>query len=163
NAEMVKRVLQRCPKSKIELVVQQRYTTLPVGPLKKVRGKVALSELRNSSRRLHAKLLAWQSAGNTVLVVGSPNFTTAAFDARNVETCLLVKDAGKLVDALFDRQLDKRPISLADFDPGTDKEPEPVDLETVGLRLTSAVLASDGKLRVAYRHSLPTRPTSLHL
>src|SRR5262249_48954088 len=112
DAEMVKRVVQRWPKSRIELVVQQRYTTLPVGSLKTVGGKITLSELRNSSRRLHAKLLAWQSAENTGLVVGSANFTTAAFDARNVETCLLIKDADTLVDSIFDSQLDKRTISL---------------------------------------------------
>lgn len=163
DAEMVKRVQARWPKCEIELVVQQRTTTLPLTLLKKFRGKLRLSELCNSSRRLHAKLLAWESKAGMTCLVGSANFTTAALDSRNVETCLLVTQSEGLVESLFDGDLRKRSISLDDFEPGTEQEPEPLDPSPAGLRLISAVLTKDGELRVAYQRRLAVRPTSLRL
>ncbi len=163
EAELAQRIRQRWPKCQIEIVVQQKTTNLPVAALKKLRSGIALSELRNSSRRLHAKLLAWESSKGAGCVVGSANFTTAAFDARNVETCLLVSDAEEVVSGLFDGQLAKRPLAFDDFDPGTEKEPKAEDVDSTTLRLTSAVLTESGDLRVSYRHRLATKPSSLRL
>lgn len=160
---MVRRVHQRWPKCRIEIVVQQKTTNLPVSPLKKLHAKVSLSELRNSSRRLHAKLLAWESAIGTGCLVGSANFTTAAFDARNVETCLLVTRADDIVHTLFDKDLGTRPIPFDDFEPGTEKEPEAVDPESTSICLTSAILTVDGELRVTYRHRLHFKPENMRL
>ena len=137
EAELAQRIRQRWPKCQIEIVVQQKTTNLPVAALKKLRSGIALSELRNSSRRLHAKLLAWESSKGTGCLVGSANFTTAAFDARNVETCLLVSDAEEVVSGLFDGQLAKRPLAFDDFDPGTEQEPKAEDVDSTTLRLTS--------------------------
>ena len=105
------------PRPQLEFLVQQGYTNLAVKPLKKLR-KVRLSELRDSSRRIHAKLLAWRSGNGGGCLVGSANFTSAALDGRNVEACLLISDADELVEALFDRSLSKRPLALDDFVPG---------------------------------------------
>jgi hypothetical protein len=163
DGEMVKRVYQRWPKCQIELVVQQRTTNLPVSPLKKLRKRVSLSELRNSSRRLHAKLVGWKSANGTGCLVGSANFTTAAYDARNVETCLLVSAAASFVESLFDKQLGTRSISFEDFEPGTESEPGTLEEESIDIRLTSALLTADGKLRLDYRHCLEPKPTSIRL
>ena len=163
EAELAQRIRQRWPKCQIEIIVQQKTTNLPVAALKKLRNGIALSELRNSSRRLHAKLLAWESSTGTGCVVGSANFTTAAFDARNVETCLLVSDAKEVVSGLFDGQLTKRPLAFDEFDPGTEQEPKAEDVDSTTLRLTSAVLTESGELRVSYRHRLAAKPSSLRL
>jgi hypothetical protein len=163
DGEMAHRIHQRWPKCQIELVVQQQTTNLPKAPLIKVRSSVSLSELRNSSRYLHAKLLAWESSKGTGCLVGSANFTTAASDARNVETCFLVSDAEDFVASLFDKQVRKRPIAFEDFHPGTAHEPEVVDAESTSLRLTSALLTEAGELQVSYRHCLTPKPSSLRL
>ena len=109
EAELAHRFRQRWPKCQIEVVVQQQTTNLPTVPFKKLGKGITLSELRNSSRRLHAKLLAWESELGTGCLVGSANFTLAAFDARNVEACLLLSAAEAVVSGLFDGQLAKRP------------------------------------------------------
>jgi HKD family nuclease len=163
DGEMVKRVHRHWPKCKIELIVQQKYTNLPVSLLKKFRSKVVLSELRNSSRRLHAKLMAWESKNGTGCLVGSANFTTAAYDAKNIETCLLVSEAEDLVRGLFDKQLGKRPITFEDFEPGPEQEPEPIDGNSTSLRLASALLTADGQLHLTYQHHLKSKPSSLRL
>ncbi len=163
EAELAQRIRRRWPKCQIEIVVQQTTTNLPVAALKKLRTGVVLSELRNSSRRLHAKLLVWESSKGTGCLVGSANFTTAAFDARNVETCLLVSDAEKFVSGLFDGQLAKCPLAFDKFDPGTEREPEAGDFDSTTLQLTSALLTEAGELRVSYRHRLAAKPSSLRL
>jgi hypothetical protein len=163
DAEMVRRVHERWPKCKIELVVQQKTTTLPVSSLKGLKPYVALSELRSSSRRLHAKLVTWESDTGSGCLVGSANFTTAAFDARNVEACLLLEDANEAAAKLFDDQFVKSPIAFEGFDPGTDKEPEEIDSETAIIRLISGLLTHDGQLQVRYQHRLEPKPDSLRV
>ena len=163
EAELAQRIRQRWPNCQIEIVVQQKTTNLPIAALKRLKSGVVLSELRNSSRRLHAKLIAWQTAKGTACLVGSANFTTAALDARNVETCLLVPDAEDLVSSLFDGQLTKRPLKIGDFEPGTEQEPEAEDIDATTLRLISAILTESGEFRVSYRHRLEKLPSSLRL
>jgi hypothetical protein len=163
DGEMVDRLHRRWPRCKIELLLQQRTTTLPISTLRTLQKFVSLSEIRNSTRRLHAKLLAWESDNGSGCLVGSANFTTAAFDAKNVETCLLVSHAGKLVEALFDTQLAKRPLALADFEPGTEQEPGAEESPPPHLYVASALLGESGDLRISYRHDLASIPLSLHL
>lgn len=162
DAAMVLRVRRRWPKCRVELIAQQHYTTLPVAPLKPLGSPLELFELTTSDRRLHAKLVAWESGGKTGCLVGSANFTTAAFDARNVEACLLMSDAADQFAGLFDGHFGKQPIDLNDFVPGTQSEPEPDDAAT-DLRVTSAVLTEAGQVRVSYRHRLDPKPTALRL
>lgn len=163
EAELAHRFRQRWPKCQIEIVVQQQTTNLPVVSLQKLGKGITLSELRNSSRRLHAKLLAWESDHITGCLVGSANFTLAAYDARNVEACLLLSDAEKVVSGLFDGQLAKCPLAFDDFAPGTEEEPEAENVDASTLRLDSALLTEVGEFRVSYRHRLPTQPSSLRL
>jgi hypothetical protein len=163
DAEMVHRLHRRWPRCRIELVVQQKTTNLPILKIKGLKSYVTLSELKNSSRRLHAKLVAWQSHKGSGCLVGSANFTSAAFDAKNVEACLLLDNSKEDVAKIFDGQLVKKPIAFSDFDPGADREQESVQSDSSTLRLDSALLNSDGELLVKYWHRLVPRPKSLRI
>lgn len=163
DAEMVRRARKQWPKCKIELVVQQNTTNLNVAPLENMRNKIQLSELRNASRRLHAKLLAWRSSAGAGCLAGSANFTTAALDARNVEACVLIAKADSELDALFDRNFEKRIIDLGNFDRGTEREPESGNDGPIELRLNAAVLGAECNLRVAYQHKLSSTPSALRI
>jgi hypothetical protein len=163
DVEMFRRVRRRWPDCRVEVVVQQQVTNLPVKGLRKLQSSLTLSELRNSKRRLHAKLVAWEGKTGTGCLVGSANFTAAAFDARNVETCLQVADSADAVRSLFDTELPKRTIAFQDFEPGSEREPGPEEGPTTGLRLTSALLSEAGQLRVSYVADLPARPSSLRV
>ena len=162
DGEMFRRAHERWPDCRFEVVVQQKITALPVKALGDVRPSLNLSELRNSSRRLHAKLLAWKSDEGRGCLVGSANFTSAAFDSRNVEACLLLSDAGDLVDSLFDDELSSRPLRFEDFETGSDEESDPVE-STSGLTLSSALLLEDGQLRVNYQVRLDPNPESVRV
>jgi len=159
DAEMVHRVCKKWPKCRLELVVQQNTTNLDVSRIKKLASRTTLSELRQSTRRLHAKLVAWKSGNRSGCLVGSANFTTAAFDARNVETNLLISDAENTLDRLFDRDLNKRTIAPDDFEAGTGTAPEPFHGDPPELRLKSALLSGGNDLRVNYEHRL--KPSEL--
>ncbi|MCE9557137.1 MAG: hypothetical protein K8T91_27635 [Planctomycetes bacterium] len=161
NGEMCRRLTSQWPRAKVELLVQQGYTNLAIKPLKNLR-TVKLSELRVVSRRIHAKLFAWRTRDSGGCLVGSANFTSAALDGRNVEACLLLSDSDELVKALFDRQVDKRPLALDDFVPGDAETPESVE-GLPSLRINSALLADGDRLRVSYSHQLDPTPSSLRL
>jgi hypothetical protein len=163
DCEMFKRVQQRWPNCQVEVLVQQQITNLPVKTLEKLKASVSLSELRNSKRRIHAKLVAWEAESGSGCLVGSANFTTAAFDARNVEACLVMSDAADLVGSLFDKDLPKRAIAFEDFEPGSEQEPGTGEFKATNLRLTSALLLGEGQLRVSYKTRLPVKPTSLRV
>lgn len=163
DAELYQRVRGRWPQCRMEVIVQQGITNLPVKALEKLQPWVTLSELRDSSRRLHAKLVSWESEGGTGCLVGSANFTTAAFDARNVEACLLVSDAADLVGSLFDKELPKRALAFKDFQPGSDQAPETADAQPTHLKLTSALLVGREQLRVSYTSRLAVKPSSLRV
>lgn len=163
GGEMFKRVRGRWPNCQIEVLVQQKVTTLPLHALPDRGARFSLSELDNSKRRLHAKLLAWEADGHTGCLVGSANFTAAAYDARNVETCLLLADGQEGVGALFDEELRKRPLRFEDFEPGSEEEPDPGNGASAGLKLISALLLGDGQLRVSYDARLARKPESLRV
>jgi len=163
GGEMFKRVRGRWPNCQIEALVQQKVTALPVQALAGETRAISLAELHDSSRRLHAKLVAWEGRGGAGCLVGSANFTTAAFDARNVEACLLVSDAQEWIGSLFDTDLPKRPLRFEDFEPGSDEEADPHNDASSGLKLTSALLLEDGQLRVSFQATLDPRPDSLRV
>jgi hypothetical protein len=163
DGEMFKRVHRRWPRCRTEVLVQQQITSLPVKAVEKLNNSVSLSELRNSKRRLHAKLVAWETEEGKGWLVGSANFTTAAFDACNVETCLIVSEAADLVDSLFDKELSKRAIRFEDFEPGMEKEPKADDSPATSLRLTAAILLDGGQLRVSYATRLTAKPSRLRV
>jgi len=163
SAELLNRVSSTWPKCEIRIVAQQKTTQLPREAMTSLARKVSLHEIRVESRYLHAKLLAWQTTKGGGCIVGSANFTTAAFDSRNVETCLLLRDVGEDVEKLFDKQLPTRPITLDEFSPGTDTEPDKEEDAPEDLVLESVVLTSDGKLNVSYRHRLEPVPDTLRI
>ena len=167
DGRICKQLAKQWPSSKVEILVQQGYTNLPVAPLRKL-PSFKLVEIHNStgkdaSRRVHAKLFAWESNGGSGCLVGSANFTSAAFDGRNVEACLLIKDSSSLVTQLFDQELSKRPLSLDDFDPGGEEPPETETFEAAPLRLQSAVLLDPEHVCISFSHSLGKTVTSLKL
>lgn len=155
SAELLRRFIRTWPKAKFEIVAQQGYTTLPVDALKRL-GKAALtiSEIVETSRRLHAKLVAWRHRFGAGCLIGSANLTCAAFDGPNVETCLLLSDASEVVDALFDRDLMKRPIVLKDFEPGACESLPSEDPQLLRLNIESAVLVAPEMLRVTCSHNV---------
>lgn len=167
DGRICKQLAKEWPSSKVEMLVQQGYTNLPVAPLRKL-PSFKLVEIHNStgkdaSRRVHAKLFAWESNGDSGCLVGSANFTSAAFDGRNVEACLLIKDSNSFVSQLFDQELTKRPLSLDDFDPGGEEPPETETSEAAPVRLQSAVLLDPEHVRISFSHSLGKSVTSLRL
>jgi hypothetical protein len=105
----------------------------------------------------------WETSNGIGCVAGSANFTTAAFDARNIEACLLMTQARQIVADLFDGQFTKRTIRLDEFEPGAENEPESDDSDESPLQITCALLAESGELQVCYRHRLKESPTSLRL
>ena len=121
-----RRFTRTWPDAKIEVLGQQGYTTLPVEALKRLRN-VRLSEILETSRRLHAKLVAWRHRTGEWMPDWERQLHCAAFDGLNVETCLLLPKAAGMVDALFDRDLKKRPIALKDFEPGAREVPPAED------------------------------------
>jgi hypothetical protein len=163
NAELVHRASSTWPKCEIKIIAQQKTTQLPCEAMKSLARRVSLHEIRVESRCLHAKLFAWQTTKGGGCIAGSANFTTAAFDSRNVETCLLLKDVGEEVEKLFDKQLSTRPITLEEFSPGTDTEPNKDEDAPEDLVLESVVLTRDGKLSVSYRHRLESAPDTLRI
>jgi len=167
GGEICKRLAKQWPKARVELLVQQGYTTLPIKPLRKLPG-FKLSEIFNStgedaSRRVHAKLFAWTSSDGGGCLAGSANFTSAAFDGENVEACLLMLDAKSSVEQLFDNELTKRPLSLDDFEPGSEEPPETESTETPAIRIRSVVLVDADHIRVSYSHSLDETPERFRL
>ncbi|MBU0508887.1 hypothetical protein KKH27_08640 [bacterium] len=162
DSGICRRLSSKWPRAKIELLVQQGYTNLALRPLKKLSTVVRLSELRNCSRRIHAKLLTWKSENGVGCLVGSANFTTAALDGHNVEACLLLSDADELVDALFDKELSKHPLDPEEFLPGNTEERES-ESDLPSLRINSALLTSSNEIRVSYSHDLTKPPSSLRL
>jgi len=161
DGRMCRRLTSQWPHAKIELLVQQGYTNLAIRPLEKL-SKIQLSELQDGSRRMHAKLLAWRSSTGGGCLVGSANFTSAALDGHNVEACLLLSDPDDLVDALFDRQLSKRPLPLDEFVQGEAEESDS-EAELPSLRISSALLTGANQVRVSYSHTLEQIPSSLRL
>ena len=153
DAELFRRFTRTWPDAKIEVLAQQGYTTLPVEAMKRLR-KVHLYEILDTSRRLHAKLVAWRHRTGDGCLIGSANFTCAAFDGLNVETCLLLTNAAGMVDALFDKELKKQPIALTDFEPGVRQPPPTEDPNLLRLNIESVLLADADTIRVTYSHNL---------
>jgi hypothetical protein len=143
----------RWPKAAIELLVQQGRTTLPVDPLRKL-SSVRLAEIQDLPRRVHAKLFAWRGRTGSGCLVGSANFTSAAFHGHNVEAGLVIKDARSLVEKLFDGDLSKQPLPLDDFEPGDEQAPEAEEWPPPPISVSSAVLDEFGQLIVTFQNRL---------
>jgi hypothetical protein len=157
-----RQLADRWPNAKIELLVQQGYTNLQAPKLSKLK-TVRMSEIQEVPRRLHAKLFAWRGKAGSGCLAGSANFTSAAFQGRNVEAGLLIEKALSSVERLFDDDLSKRAISLDDFEPSDKRSPEDEPWTTPLISVSSAVLDERGRLTVSFRHCLSEQITSLRV
>jgi hypothetical protein len=161
DAEMFMRIRSAWPKCMIEVTAQEGTSSLPVAVLKPLRSHIALFGISTASRRLHAKLIVFEGEFGAVALVGSANFTAAALDGRNIETCLIIRDCQGLTKELFDGQLARKPIILDDFASGSDTEPQAGGANAGMVELKEAVLLSEDKLRLSYCHRLTQRPGGL--
>jgi hypothetical protein len=163
DAALMQRLCQTWPKCRVEIVAQHKTSNLPAAEFRKCGKNVRLTVVESPARRLHAKLVAWETPRGTGCLVGSANFTTAALDGRNVETCLLVRDTGLTIDELFGTEVRRQPTAFEDFESGQEVEPVPDEEDQQSLWIESAVLASDKTLRVTYGHNLSPPPRSIRL
>jgi hypothetical protein len=163
DAALMQRLQKVWPKCEIQIVAQHKTSNLPAKALKKCGPNVQLAVLQTPARRLHAKLLAWETSRGTGCLVGSANFTTAALDGRNVETCLLVRDPGSSISELFGKDVRTKPKAFDEFEVGLEQEPSPEESGEGSLWVESAVLSADQTLRVTYGHTLNPAPKSLRL
>lgn len=162
GADSCRRLTRRWPRASVELAVQQGYTNLQPGALRKL-ASVRLTEVLATSRRLHAKLVAWSDSRSWGCLVGSANFTRPALDGPNTEACLLVSDIEDPTSTLFDRQLRRRPIGLGDFEPGSAEAADDPPENAAPLHIDAAVLVADDRLELNYSHGLGSSVTALRL
>jgi hypothetical protein len=159
---MFKRVWSTWPNCRLEVIAQQHTSNLPVAQIQAARIPLELREVSCRKRRLHAKLLAWDSEKGGGCFVGSANFTSAAWDGLNVEACLLVLNPGEMVEWLFDSHPAHK-INVADFVAGAEHEPQPLvpDNNSAMLSLRSAILTRASHLRVEYHCAKELGATAL--
>jgi hypothetical protein len=162
RADSCRRLARRWPRASIELAVQQGYTNLQAESLRKL-ASVHLTEVVSSSRRLHAKLMAWRDSKRWGCLVGSANFTRAALEGPNTEACLLISEIEDPCSTLFDEQLKRRPIALDDFEPGPAEDSENEALKVERLRIDAAVLTAGNRLELCYSNDLGRTATALRL
>jgi hypothetical protein len=148
---LLRRVRELWPDCPVEITAQQNSSNLPADVLGGFGKAIRLFDLPNEdSRRLHAKLLVVSLNGKSLCLAGSANFTEAAFDGGNVETCLAWEANGDVVKPLFQGEFSRKAIAASEFEPG--KEQPPADDATTPppLRIKSSVLDESGRLSVSY-------------
>lgn len=161
DAALILRAKKMWPRCRLEVVAQQHTSTLPVEAIKRARCRLSLFEVTNASRRLHAKLVGWEANGSSGCIVGSANFTTAAWDGRNVEACLYLSNASDGIASLFDSKLPRKEIALADFISGTEIEPRSSESGAHALALESAVVDRKGHLKIVFKCEIKPLPKTL--
>ncbi|MFO0844683.1 MAG: hypothetical protein U0797_20185 [Gemmataceae bacterium] len=152
---LLRRLRNQWPACRVEIHAQHGESNLPAEQLPDACPGAQLFDLRCEGRRLHAKLFAWQVGESVECLVGSANFTTAAWDRRNVEACLRLRDVGLYLDALFGNGVRREPIDPAVFKPGTLEPPSTLPTKPDDRpRVTSAYLRSDYVLHVHFVNPL---------
>ena len=161
---LLRRVRQRWPTCRVEIHARQGEGNLPALKLPDICPDAQLFDLECDNRRLHAKLIAWQTGELFECLVGSANFTTAAWDRRNVEACLRLRITGAQIDKLFGNGVRRHLIVPAEFTPGEEEPPGPVSaVANDRPTATSASLGFDGQLRVHYVNPLHQKTETLLL
>jgi hypothetical protein len=164
DLRLLNRVTKKWPQSPVEIVTQEQTGNLPANLLTRYSKSVGLYKIIiPNSRRLHAKLLAFVTPKETICFAGSANFTSAAFDGVNIETCLIVRTPGDISDDLFDGQLKRIKISPADFTSGKEEEPKASPLPTGEIELLSASLNTKNHLHIFFRLTHPDRINKLNI
>ncbi len=95
-------------------------------------------------------MFAWEAGGKSGCIVGSANFTSAAFDGRNGEACLVIQNSSELVSQLFDSDLIKSQSHLAIFHQGARSHQNQKMPEAEALRLHYAVLLDQQRIRISF-------------
>ena len=153
DLELALRICNEWPSCQIEITAQQNTSTVPCDALAALGKKATLHELRGAgSRRLHAKLCAFEYDKGTLFVAGSANFTTAAFDGINVETCFIWHETTTRFEDLFKDEISRCVISASDFESGKDVAPENRTAATEGeWQLYNAMLTVDNRLQFQFK------------
>lgn len=152
DLRLLGRVRKTWPACVVEITAQQRTSNLPAKLVGQFGKNVRLFDLEGAgSRRLHAKLMIVTTDDKTICLTGSANFTAAAFDGRNVETCLAWTAGNGVAKELFDGDFTRVSISPDEFDPGVEQPPEEDTQAAPPLFIKSALLDASGKLMIAFK------------
>jgi len=164
DLRLLQRIRTAWPKCAVEITAQQRTSNLPAGLLKSFGKGVRLFDVEGAgSRRLHAKLVVVVANGKATCLAGSANFTAAAFDGVNVETCLAWEADGNSLKSLFDGDVTRALIAPDEFESGDESPPEEESKPSAPLRIKSATLDATGKLSVAFVFSAGFKAQSLSI
>lgn len=164
DLRLLERIRATWPKCVVEITAQQRTSNLPAALLKGFGKAVRLFDVEGAgSRRLHAKLLVVVADDKTICLAGSANFTTAAFDGRNIETCLAWETDGNPFKNLFDGDMKRALISPEDFESGDELPPEEETIPATLLHIKSVTLDAARKLSVVFVVGANLKPQSLSI
>jgi hypothetical protein len=161
---LLEKIRDEWPKCSIEITAQEHTSNLPVKLLPKFGKAVKLYGVEvSNSRRLHAKLIVAHTTKRAICLAGSANFTSAAFEGRNVEACLLLCGTEDPAHALFDGQLKRSLVEAHLFEPGIEREPsKDVEAES-SISLLAVALHGRGQMTVQYRVKQPGSLAGLSL
>jgi len=152
DLRLLGRVRETWPTCAVEITAQQGTSNLPAKRLGQFGKNVRLFDLEGAgSRRLHAKLVIVTTDDQTICLSGSANFTAAAFDGKNVETCLAWTAGNGVAKALFDGDFTRVAISPDEFEPGVEQPPEEDTQPASPLFIKSALLDASGRLMIAFK------------
>ncbi len=152
DLRLLERVRKAWPTCSVEITAQQRTSNLPASLLSQFGKSVRLFDLDGAgSRRLHAKLLTVVADGRTICLCGSANFTAAAFDGLNVETCFAWDVGNERLKELYEGEFTRSAISPGDFEPGVEQPPAEDTESVTPLSVKSAMLDDSGKLVVTFK------------
>ncbi len=164
DLRLLQRIRTAWPKCAVEITAQQRTSNLPAGLLKRFGKGVRLFDVEGAgSRRLHAKLVVAVVNGKATCLAGSANFTAAAFDGVNVETCLAWEADENALKSLFDGDVTRAPIAPDEFESGDESPPEEESKPSTPLRIKSATLEANGTLSVAFVFGADFKAQSLSI
>jgi HKD family nuclease len=121
DLRLLKAVRKRWP-CPIEICAQEQTSHLPAKRLSKLENISLYSLQAENSRRLHAKLFACKLGKRWLCLTGSANFTTAAFEGQNMEVCLLFEQPQSAIDELLSKEVERRLVDPADFEPAPVEE-----------------------------------------
>ncbi len=132
-----------CP---VEICAQEQTSNLPAEALNSF-DEVELYSLKSSnSRRLHAKLMAFDLKTCWLCVAGSANFTSAAFEGQNIETCLIFEVTAAALNDLFGDDVQRTRIKPTEFEPAV--RCDDTSQHKPMLRLRSVVLRDSGAVEI---------------
>lgn len=163
NLDILKTMHKTWPLCSFEIITQQLTSNLNSSKLRFFSRLTKLFDLQSSeNRRLHGKLIAFISGDEAGCLVGSANFTNAAFE-KNIEACFFVQVKKKTLENLFDDEFKKISIGLDEFRASSESEPARIEDESASLKLLSAYWDSKSDLFLRYQVTSEILPDTLDL